>query len=355
MLIKAGRQPWIDFCRGLAMIAVVVDHTCDLFPDAVGPHTIFSVAMFTFLGGVCSCMSVQRRTVPVLPYIVQRVKPILIPYAIAVAVFRIYNDNFVLSFPNYLVSLVHFNRPRAFYFLLFYLQLVVVSPLLYQFVKRCDGVFKQVLLVAGTVLLSEVFVEHTYIMDSYGGGKYVLGGTYFTVFVLGMMFTKYIEVLTSAPRYLLVLLLLALPSLIVFEYFGFIYKAWSNPPNVYAILYTLLIMTIFFSLFHLVEISRLPVLGWISMCIVLIGKWSLVIFLYHILIKRIVGKCSQVWCPGVENEVVFAFVLLPLMIFVPIAVSQLIRYFRGWIESPEPADAPLARSDSLPDVPRQTS
>ncbi len=325
---KTGRQPWIDFCRGLAMIAVIIDHTKDFYPQSIYLHTIFSVTMFTFLGGICSAMSLERRTNSLLSYSLNRIMPILSGYAIATAAYCFYHDNFVFPFHNYFVSLLRFNASPHFYYLVFYLQLIAISPFLYYCIVRCDNVLKQSALILAVYILSVVFKKHTFILDAIGGGKILLGGSYFTVFALGMIFYGHSKWLTSKPKYLSIILATSIVALTFYEYFGCIYNTWSNPPNLLLTFYTLIITLIFFSLFNSTAGTKLN-LNKLTMCIQAVGRRSLNIYLYNLLIILIARKhiLSQNLDP--MTALFKGIIFIPLVTLIPIGFYQIARFFRN--------------------------
>lgn len=312
----------IDFCRGAAMIAVIIDHTQTLYPKFLVLHSIFSVTMFVLLGGITSCMSLEKSTGSTFPYIWKRIKPILLPYVIATMVYRICLDGYVFSLPNYLSSLLLFNASPPFYFIVFYLQLIAISPLLYNLINRSTRDVYQIVLIGIACFLSLLFTKYTHIGDVHGGGQYLLGGTYFYVFVIGMVCYKAILYINNSRYKISMLCIISLAALGIYEYLGWINRAWSNPPNGKAVLYSVIVAAVLFSSFTVAKGFDIIISKYIVRYIMMVGRNSLNIFLYHSLIINFMNKYKCIEYIRLINTMIkrIAFILLTAMI--PICISK---------------------------------
>src|SRR3989344_5946245 len=60
------REKWVDVLRGIAILAVVLDHAFFLYPQfrntVVWSHTYFSIPWFVFLSGVTNTLSAKGKT-----------------------------------------------------------------------------------------------------------------------------------------------------------------------------------------------------------------------------------------------------------------------------------------------------
>ena len=299
------------------MIAVIVDHTGHLYPKLFVLHSIFSVTMFVFLGGITSCMSLEKRKIPALHYIWKRIKPIIFSYAIATAVYRFQIDNYVFSVPNYMSSLLLFNASPPFYFLVFYLELIAISPLLYKVINKYDDAKLQILVIVGIALLA-VLLSRCKIGINIRGGRPLLGGTYLYVFVIGIAIAS--KIINGKKSSMWIALLSGSVAFIMYECLGWIHKAWSNPPNTQAVLYTLIVATLLISLFNITNGFKGHITKVISSYIRMVGEYSIYIFLYHLLIIDCVNKCIDYF--GEINNIEKGIALILCSTLIPIGIAK---------------------------------
>ncbi len=307
-----SRKGWIDFCRGIAMLTVIIDHTQMLYPKFVAQYTIFAVPMFVFLGGITSSMSLEKTKSPIFQYVWKRLKPIVFSYAIATAAYRIYTDGFDFSLSNYLSSLLLFNATSPFYFLAFYIQLVAISRPLYWCINKYDSIAFKVALMIILYLLSVYIINHVRILNLHGGGAYLLGGTFLLVFAMGMVCRKPIAAITSSPKKVVALFIASVAMLIIYERLDWIHVQMSNPPDLKAIFYTMIMTALTISSFHLAANNRTFLVEWAMLFIRTIGKHSLYIYLYHFLVILLIGSTNCYYTLTNDIERLAVQTLLPI-------------------------------------------
>ena len=121
----------------------------------------------------------------------RRLWRILAPYLAAVAVCQFVKSGFQLSLGPYVLWALHFNLEGQFYFVLIYLQLIAAAPVLYLLTVFCRRGRLSVLWRSGylaAALAASIFsVKHTLALETYGGGNYLMGGTFLFLFVMGMI------------------------------------------------------------------------------------------------------------------------------------------------------------------------
>ena len=80
-----SRLTWIDFCKGIAMVGVIIDHCYKTFYTniIIQHHTIFSVSLFVFIGGVTSVISLENSNRKYLINTLRRIVRILLPFLLA--------------------------------------------------------------------------------------------------------------------------------------------------------------------------------------------------------------------------------------------------------------------------------
>lgn len=187
---------WIDAAKGVAIIAVIIDHSYGvLYTNRIlSLLSYFSVSVFVFLGGITSYISCEKHAnKKVGEIMIKRGKSIIVPYIGATCVYQLVITG-MLEMPSLLQHLFRFDITGPFYFVLFYVQLLLVSPILYRLINcwnRNNEKIIHIILVFTSVFVAIFCVRRTFIVDVWGGGKYLLGGSYFTIFLLGQVWAHY--------------------------------------------------------------------------------------------------------------------------------------------------------------------
>ena len=200
---KKKRAEWVDAAKLAAILAVLLDHTHEILYQShqLGFFSLYNVSLFILLMGVTTYWSYRKaderrdgtrsagavlreETLRVL----RKCLGIFLPYLLATTVyFLVLFDSY--DFSIYWYYLWHFSLSAPFYYVFLYMQLVVVSPFLYAFVKRTES--RKWLWIVGAVvilMISSLTTNHTNIADIYGGGGKLFGGTYLFLLYLGMLF-----------------------------------------------------------------------------------------------------------------------------------------------------------------------
>jgi fucose 4-O-acetylase-like acetyltransferase len=259
------RLEWLDFLKGIAIIAVVIDHAYGVFYKniLIQYHTGFAVALFVFLAGATAAMSLSRTDT--IKFYKKRLVSILIPFVIATAFFSLLENKSFIS------SLLHFNATGPMYFIAFFLQLILIAPLL----NKLNFYFLPLI-----ILIANLLNHFSFIPFLWGGGNKLFGGTFLLMFYLGFLFYKNIEFFNKI-RFKLINIIIPIILLICFEYFKLYPVIWHNPPYLLTFIYT---FSIFWLIFNLRLNYQNKILKYISYC----GRNSLYIFLYHPIIFFII-------------------------------------------------------------------
>ena len=307
---KPKNYLWLDLLKGIAMIAVVIDHLFYYYNNlSIQVHTGFHVSLFILLAGFTSAISIQNRGGIVnLSYILKRVSKIFVPYLFATFIYCFYNKNFnpILIFKK----IITFSASGQLYFVFFYLQLIAISFLIYKIVNHQKTKLLDIPLVIFFYFLANLFNENKIINSFYGGSGVLFGGSFFFLYTLGFFIKKY-EYILDKKIFNYLLLPISLISFSLFEYFNLISKSWSNPANNLLIIYCLIVFSLFSSLYQLVLFHFPKILKPIT----LVGQQSLYVFLYHTLIINIFSKVFLF-----ANYYILLFFL---SIYLPILISSL--------------------------------
>lgn len=174
---------WLNFLKGIAIMAVVFDHMHKFLyqSEYLWSLSFYSVTLFTFVAGITSCLSMEKRMrldCYDLAYTWKRLKKILIPYAVATA-FYVFAKNQFFDFKTYLEALVTFSGAAPFYFIVYFVQLIVAAPLLFLVIYKIKRKSLHVLFLIGTAVFSGLCLKFTYIIKTWGGGAIF---TWFNIF-----------------------------------------------------------------------------------------------------------------------------------------------------------------------------
>lgn len=188
-----------------------------------------------------------------------------------------------------------FGISGPFYYVLLYIQLVLICPFLYKLFEYADTKktawnweFFFMLLV---LVVSGLTTNYTNILSVYGGGGKLFGGTYLFLFYIGMWFGKYYHKIQMKR----------LPAIILFEvgvvltifWWSFIaangckidiyfpFGDGKNPPSVTFSLYAILWAITLYSAQIVLDSTDSKIMKEIFSGFAYMGKHTLYIFLYH--------------------------------------------------------------------------
>lgn len=288
-----GREEkWINIAKVVAILAVLTDQTYMVLydNDLILLGSFFSVSLFMLLSGYTFVIAAEKKRNFTLWQLTKKnLTKIMIPYVGATFIYFII-DTHSFVFDEFLNRLFHFNMSIPFYYVLLYFQVMLVAPFLYgaAVLGKRKGYIH--LITLGLLFLFSVFANNmTNIMDIYGGGGVLAGGSYLILFYLGMLLKMYAKQLRK------------LSSLIGCVLSGFMLVLWYrfeftdrfaldqklrlgnglNPPGITGIILACLIALTIFYLTDLFEKMQNRVINMgFKLCSVL-GRSTLYIFLYH--------------------------------------------------------------------------
>lgn len=283
--VKSPNYLWLDLLKGIAMIAVVVDHLFSYYQNlSIQHHTGFHVSLFILISGITSAISIQNRGGVVnFSYILKRISKVFIPYLVATLFYCLYYQYFDLL--TIFKKIYTFSVAGPLYFVFFYIQLIAISYFIYKLINHSKSKLFDIPLIIIFYLLAILFNRYKLINSFYGGSGVLFGGSFFFLYTLGFFIKKY-EKIISLKKFNILLLITSLITLSIFEIFGLVSQSWSNPANNWLIGYTLAVFSIILSFYQLF-LSQIPKF---LTPITLIGKNSLYVFLYHTLVINIFSK-----------------------------------------------------------------
>lgn len=127
--MKVKKEPRIQILRGIAIIAVVLIHTCPPgFCQVIcRPFLNFSVALFLFLSGYLTNCDHEDWYI----LIKKRIFRVLIPYFIWTIIYTLPS----ISISKVLINLLTAKGAMTLYYLVVYIQLVLLTPFLAKYAK----------------------------------------------------------------------------------------------------------------------------------------------------------------------------------------------------------------------------
>ena len=332
---------WINCAKLIAILAVMTDHVYSILaPGASFQYvTWFSVSLFILLSGMTAFMTGDKlEGMSWLRSFWSKSRKILTAYLAAVLVYELIA---VRSFDllSYLNLLVHFNASGPLYFVALYLQLMLLCKPLFMLIKKMPagrkGIFAEIL-VGGIIVAGSVFTtNYTNILDIYGGGGKLFGGTYLILFYLGMLAAKHRWFFSSDCKKAAICLGCAGPAMLLWAFFighdrlnidlFLPFGAGLNPPGLSLMVMAFLVLVVcygFFTLLGLCTPGRK-----LTMAAGALGRHTLYLFLYHRLFLDVVNSLLGSSFP-VPGKVVLFYAA---MFAGPIVVEFLLKKLSaGW-------------------------
>ncbi|WP_029233392.1 acyltransferase family protein [Butyrivibrio sp. VCB2006] len=133
------KEKWVDIAKGLAILAVITDHSRNTLysNDRIQRISWFSVTLFILIMGVTTYWSYNNSKTPLYKKVVARISGIFVPYVVATFFVRCFFDR-SFSWDSFYNSIWHFNAAGPYYYVLLYIQLLLISPVMFLLIKELD-------------------------------------------------------------------------------------------------------------------------------------------------------------------------------------------------------------------------
>lgn len=285
------RERWIDWMRGLAIVAVLADHLFYIYTevriDMLWQQLYFSIPWFVFLSGVSSYISFARKNftltfMGIVSYWKKRFLVLFLPYFLASTAIFFFLNNFVFVPSEFFRQLLFFSVQPTYYFVNLILQLSFIAPFLYICLRRFNR-WGRIVLIFGIIFLSFVILSTRYPPWPFSPAGRAFGGLYLVVFFSGMVLS-YVNFRLKAYQVLLIGLLFAWYE--IFLLAGKI-NFFSRVPSLSFIIWSLA-----FAVLAVFTLRSIRLFKSIEIVLYVLGRHSYFIYLFHFMILLYLSPLS---------------------------------------------------------------
>ena len=237
---------------------------------------------------------------------------------------------------TYVSYLLNFSIQGPYYFLLFFLQLKLITPFLVMWCRFCDKqktkFFWHVITMVFLCWFCSILVRFTFILQVHGAGKNLFGGTFLLLYYIGILIANF-KILESLKTKKTAVLLVSGVLWVVWWRLNFLGKlpfdAWVavywgngfNPPSINAMTFSLISLFVFFSIFGLLEDYGKQIGKIIVDNLAFVGRYTLYIFMYHLMVRDVILTIL----PVVQTNIwLMRFCIFIPMLLVPMLMVLLV-------------------------------
>lgn len=316
---------WINCAKVVAILAVITNHVDGIVysRNDVLWGSFFSVSLFILLLGLTSYMTGEKyETLGYFRTFWLKSRKVILAYLIASAVYIAVDYRF-FDLTTYIRALIHFDATGPLYYVLLYLQLMVLYKPVYTLVKRIPkgvrGVLAEIGIAVLLLVIGSITTNYTNILNVYGGGGKLFGGTYLFLFYLGMIAEKHQWFRIRGAEKSVIFFILFFVLWILwwrFLYYDrlalderFAFGIGFNPPGVSLMVSASLMLGLCFGFFTLIERNTFG--KYVENGIGKLGQHTLYIFLYHKLFLTVLLHFDiEISVPWLNLLFYYAFMIL---------------------------------------------
>ena len=140
---SVAKIDWINCAKFLAIVAVLIDHTNGILytNQDIASGSYFSVSLFILVSGYLSFSSNKKHNLSYFQTIIKSCRKIVLAYLLATLIYIVVSCHF-FDFKIYINAVSHFSVSGPFYYVLLYIQLMIVNKLVYKFLAFSSRVKK---------------------------------------------------------------------------------------------------------------------------------------------------------------------------------------------------------------------
>lgn len=326
---------WLNCAKAAAIIAVLVDHSLGILYTDINIQVAsdYDVSLFILSAGITSYISNSYSKLSWGKAYLKSIKKIFLAYLLCSAICLIIKTQ-GFDIGIFLEQLIHFSATLPLYFVFLYMQLMLVSRLLYRILEKCQrnkvGYIQEFILFAILTCISSYTANYTNILNIYSGGGRVLGGTYLMLFYFGMLMAKHEWF--AKESLLKSIIIWSVSSIAWFVLWkNFAKVRWTidvkvplgegyDCPSITLMVFSILTLLSIYGICKILEKTKF------TRKIVLIGSWlgehTLYIFMYHLTLLYFV------FMPYIEIENIWVkrIVYMSLMIVIPLVIEYIVNF-----------------------------
>ncbi len=285
MIIIKEKNQKIQILRAIAIIAVVMIHTCPSgeLQVYIRPFINFAVALFLFLSGYLTSIDTSDWKT----FYKKRIIRVLIPYIIWTFLYT--TAHFIgngIDFKKYIINLLSTRADATLYYIFVYIQFVILTPLL---VKLAKSKYKYIGFIIAPI---SVIIKYYWLFSGVEPNKYLsaiwsvccLG--WFTYYYLGLLLGNKIIKKEFNIKHLIILYLL---SIIIQILEGYAWFKLGETNCGTQIKYSSFLTSSIFILIAYWYLNNKQ-LTQTNKMLVKIGDFSFGIYISHIMIMILLGK-----------------------------------------------------------------
>lgn len=310
--MRQKRYIQIDILKGIGILMVLINHSNNYVysSDLFFKLSRSCVQILVFCAGInafiklSTIFSTEREEdithILWVKFWKPKILSIFIPYIVFTAGF-LFLWKKELDLYTLWQYIIGFNISNPVYFVPLYIQLILVAPVIYYLVCRCRTGLLRCMLAIFAFPVCLGFLKFTYMLPIYGAGQYFMGGTYGWVFIIGMLFgaklcnyeqkkagTNIFEIFPALGLVLVWISSLKMAPdmhMKLEQIFG-----GGNPPGLDSMAEGFLLIWLIWILVSYLQTSVAKFSKRWSNPLVLCGKYSLYIFLWHMFIKAAMNQ-----------------------------------------------------------------
>lgn len=299
MARRSGRIVWVDLIRAISIICICMIHMQGVvYQDGrIKAACYFSVSLMLIITGYVTYKSNENRSLgEAYMHAFARVLEILVLYVLASVLYILYHER-QLTVGLFWKHIRDFSASGPFYYFAFYLQYLLIGPLLVKLVKICSGKngsnWLNAMWFGLIVVIATLCVQYSRLGNIFAGGNMLFGGTHLIMFYLGILLAGTESRFSKVLKHMLVRVLLTVLTVgwgyayingyLPFD--GWLEKLWYegvNPPGLSLMVLATLVMLTGMAWFRDVN-NRTGLLSPITW----IGQNTLFVFMFHILVMEI--------------------------------------------------------------------
>lgn len=338
------KKQWIYQIRGIAIIAAVVEHQMGVLhtSETIQLLTLFCVTTLIYLMGVTKSFSIEKAAVSgelsngMLRYSIRSMLPVICSYVVATFLYLCTTSGTAwaaggtVPFSTVFLNALEFGASPAFYFISLYILLSLWAPFLYTVIKKALS-FRESGYIAKTLILLSVLMV-VWLIGYWSIGRVdIFGESYLFVYSCGLLTGQMKSFNTKKIYFIPAFILLAAGFVSTKRFYwariagNYNYsdgidflapKLQLNPPNISILLYSFGVIFVAYLLFESCNNSRTCFFRWIGKPFGILGKYSMDIFLYHLMIEH----WLSVYIPLTGTPVLKWVVYQCSMFIIPILV-----------------------------------